>query len=134
MPQLDHFSFFSQVFWVLFSFTIFYFLNIRQILPAIGSILKVRRRVFQKSQDTFEKMQSNKTNNLVVESHTEFFALTKTFATFSFLTSDLKTNFLLVSNPSSSILVKNSFDSQLKNAAPKSIALKAFSYFVKKSF
>ena len=133
MPQLDHFSFFSQVFWVLFSFTIFYFLNIRQILPAIGSILKVRRRVFQKSQDTFEKMQSNKTNNFV-ESHTEFFALTKTFATFSFLTSDLKTNFLLVSNPSSSTLVKNSFDVQLKNAAPKFIALKTFSYFVKKSF
>ena len=125
MPQLDHFSFFSQVFWVLFFFTTFYFLNLRQILPAIASILKVRRRVLQKSQDTFDSMQSNKTGN-IIESHTEFFTFTKTFAFVSVgptssITSILKTPF-----------VKNSFDFEFKKISPKTLALNSFSRFARK--
>jgi len=125
MPQLDHFSFFSQVFWVLFFFTTFYFLNIRQTLPAISSILKVRRRVFQKSQDTFEKMQSNKTNNFV-ESDTEFFALTKTFATF--LIPSFTTHF----DPSTSVPIKSAFFAQLKTLAPTHVGLERLSGYIKK--
>lgn len=126
MPQLDHFSFFSQVFWVLFFFTTFYFLNLRQILPAIAAILKVRRRVLQKSQDTFDSMQSSKTTS-ILESHTEFFAFTKTFSSVSLvsvfgLARSLKVPF-----------VKDSFDLEVKKVAPKSLALDTFSLFVRKS-
>lgn len=125
MPQLDHFSFFSQVFWVLFFFTTFYFLNFRQTLPAIASILKVRRRVLQKSQDAFDNMQSNKTGN-TVESHTEFFAFTKTFASVSLVSVSGSTGLL------KSLFVKNSFDFEFKKVAPKSLALSAFSRFARK--
>lgn len=125
MPQLDHFSFFSQVFWVLFFFTTFYFLNLRQTLPAIASILKVRRRVLQKSQDAFDNMQSNKTGN-TVESHTEFFAFTKTFASVSLVSVSGSTGLL------KSLFVKNSFDFEFKKVAPKSLALSAFSRFARK--
>jgi hypothetical protein len=125
MPQLDHFSFFSQVFWVLFFFTTFYFLNIRQTLPAVASILKVRRRVLQKSQDAFNNMQSNKTGNSV-ESHTEFFAFTKTFASVSFSSTSAAVNLLKAP------FVKNSFDLEFKKVAPKTLALTTFSRFIRK--
>lgn len=127
MPQLDHFSFFSQVFWVLFFFTAFYFLNLRQTLPAVASILKVRRRILQKSQDTFENMQSNKSSDSV-ESHTEFFAFTKTFASVSLSPSASKAK-----TPLQASFVKTSFDSEFKKLAPQSLALKTFSFFVRKA-
>lgn len=126
MPQLDHFSFFSQVFWVLFFFTTFYFLNLRQTLPAIASILKVRRRVLQKSQDAFDNMQSNKTGN-TVESHTEFFAFTKTFASVSLVSA------LGIAGLFKAPFVKKSFDLEFKKVAPKSLALSVFSRFARKS-
>lgn len=127
MPQLDHFSFFSQVFWVLFFFTTFYFLNLRQTLPAVASILKVRRRVLQKSQDAFENMQSNKGGDFL-ESHTEFFAFTKTFASVSLTSSDV-TSKTLFKTP----FVKTSFDLEFKKLAPQSLALKAFSLFARRA-
>jgi hypothetical protein len=126
MPQLDHFSFFSQVFWVLFFFTTFYFLNLRQTLPAVASILKVRRRVLQKSQDAFDNMQSNKTGS-TAESHTEFFAFTKTFASVSLV------SVLGVASVLKSPFVKNSFDLEFKKVGPKTRALSVFSYFARKS-
>lgn len=126
MPQLDHFSFFSQVFWVLFFFTAFYFLNLRQTLPAVASILKVRRRVLQKSQDAFENMQSNK-NGAVVESHTEFFSFTKAFASVSLVSNVVSANLVLKAP-----FVKTFFDSEFKKVAPKALALKTFSLFVRK--
>jgi hypothetical protein len=127
MPQLDHFSFFSQVFWVLFFFTAFYFLNLRQTLPAVASILKVRRRVLQKSQDAFDNMQSNKGGDSA-ESHTEFFAFTKTFASVSLgSSSNMPKTFLQAP------FVKTSFDLEFKKLAPQSLALKAFSRFSRKA-
>jgi hypothetical protein len=124
MPQLDHFSFFSQVFWVLFFFTTFYFINLRQTLPAVASILKVRRRVLQKSQDTFDTMQSQKGGNST-ESHTEFFAFTKTFASVSLHSSTTRDFF-------QAPFVKTSFDSEFKKVAPHSLALNTLSFFVRK--
>ena len=109
-----------------FFFTTFYFLNLRQTLPAVASILKVRRRVLQKSQDAFDNMRANKTGN-TVESHTEFFAFTKTFASVS-LVSIFETASLLKAP-----FVKNFFDLEFKKVAPKSLALDIFSRFARKS-
>jgi hypothetical protein len=44
MPQFDIFSFFSQLFWVLFGFTAFYLLSTFYLLPALSTILKIRKR------------------------------------------------------------------------------------------
>lgn len=125
MPQLDSFSFFSQVFWVLFFFTFFYFINLRQVLPSIATILKVRRRTLQKSQAAFENMQSGKTES-VTESHVEFFSLAKHLAP-SISTSNENSNKFL-----SASYVKESFNSEFKKTAPSVVALKAFSCFARK--
>ena len=44
MPQFDTFSFFSQLFWVFAGFLFFYLAICFYLLPALGSILKVRKR------------------------------------------------------------------------------------------
>ena len=44
MPQFDTFSFFSQLFWVFAGFLFFYLAIWFYLLPALGSILKVRKR------------------------------------------------------------------------------------------
>lgn len=71
-------------------------------------------------------MQSSKTAS-TVESHTEFFAFTKAFASVS-LVSVLNTSGILKAP-----FVKNSFDLEFKKVAPKTLALSVFSRFAKKS-
>lgn len=44
MPQLDTYTYFSQVFWLLVIFTIFYILVLNNILPNISRGLKLRRK------------------------------------------------------------------------------------------
>ena len=44
MPQFDTFSFFSQLFWVFAGFLFFYLAICFYLLPALSSILKVRKR------------------------------------------------------------------------------------------
>jgi hypothetical protein len=44
MPQFDTFSFFSQLFWVFFGFITLYLLFCFYLLPALATILKVRKR------------------------------------------------------------------------------------------
>ena len=42
MPQLDVVTYFSQVFWVLFVFLFFYTVVLKQLLPLIARVVKVR--------------------------------------------------------------------------------------------
>ena len=44
MPQFDNFSFFSQIFWTLLFFLLFYLVLNYYLLPAIAISLKVRKR------------------------------------------------------------------------------------------
>jgi F-type H+-transporting ATPase subunit b len=44
MPQLDTYMYFSQVFWLLVLFTIFYILVLNNVLPKISRVLKLRRK------------------------------------------------------------------------------------------
>jgi hypothetical protein len=44
MPQLDTYMYFSQVFWLLVIFIIFYILVLNNILPKISRVLKLRRK------------------------------------------------------------------------------------------
>jgi hypothetical protein len=44
MPQLDTYMYFSQVFWLLIIFIIFYILVLNNILPKISRVLKLRQK------------------------------------------------------------------------------------------
>jgi F0F1-type ATP synthase membrane subunit b/b' len=44
MPQLDKFTYFSQVFWVFLLFVTFYLLLVKNLLPTLAGVLKVRRK------------------------------------------------------------------------------------------
>ena len=44
MPQLDTYMYFSQVVWLLIIFVFFYILILRNVLPAISRVLKLRRK------------------------------------------------------------------------------------------
>jgi hypothetical protein len=126
MPQLDYFSFFSQIFWVLFFFTTFYFLNVRQTLPALVCVLKIRRRFLQKSQSSFKNTQPNK----IFASHTEFFAVTKAYT--SPLNYTLKIGRFFGKFRSANIIYSY-FDKQLKNIASGLKASNSLFLFVKKT-
>ena len=43
MPQLDHLSYLSQVFWLIVIFGSFYFITLTYILPTISQIIKTRK-------------------------------------------------------------------------------------------
>jgi F0F1-type ATP synthase membrane subunit b/b' len=47
MPQLDKLTWFSQIFWVFALFLTFYILIVKNMLPQIGSMLKIRRKRIQ---------------------------------------------------------------------------------------
>ena len=44
MPQLDIYMYFSQISWLLVLFTTFYILVLKNILPIISRVLKLRRK------------------------------------------------------------------------------------------
>jgi len=44
MPQLDTYTFFSQVFWLILIFSVFYILILNNVLPNIARSLKLRRK------------------------------------------------------------------------------------------
>lgn len=125
MPQLDTFSFFSQVFWVLLFFTFFYFFNLRQVLPAVATILKVRSRTLQKSQAAFDNMRSGRSSS-TSESHVEFFSLAKHLAPAVSFSSDT------AGKSASAPFVKESFNAEFKKMGPLAAALKAVSCFSRK--
>ena len=53
MPQLDTYMYFSQVFWLLVIYSFFYILVLRNILPSVSRVLKVRRkRMSSEGSDT----------------------------------------------------------------------------------
>ena len=44
MPQLDSVTFLSQVFWLSIGFFIFYIIVVKNIIPSLGRMLKVRTK------------------------------------------------------------------------------------------
>jgi hypothetical protein len=79
MPQLDPFTFSSQVFWLITIFLVGYFLFFNYIIPTVYSTLKVRNQHFLKLQNqltsynlkkgTIENEYKNKLS-LIVNSNT----------------------------------------------------------------
>ncbi len=45
MPQFDKITFFNQIFWLLLTFSGFYFLILKNLLPALASGLKTRKKL-----------------------------------------------------------------------------------------
>lgn len=44
MPQFDKITFFNQIFWLIVTFSIFYFFILKNLLPALASGLKTRKK------------------------------------------------------------------------------------------
>ena len=54
MPQLDTLTYFTQVFWVFVTFTVFYAVCLRHILPGISRILKVRKKKLEYNKNAMD--------------------------------------------------------------------------------
>jgi len=106
MPQFDTFSFFSQIFWVFTSFTVFYLVMCFYILPALAITLKIRKHKLQGSNN------NTNDNNLLLPA-----TMTKNGSTILFL-QDVDTEFnwldswieesLIVNNSDNNLIVDNS--------------------------
>jgi len=93
MPQFDIFSFFSQLFWVLFGFTMFYLLSTFYLLPALSTILKIRKRKLSISNN------NNSTTKLTLTSSKTVYNFLNTFINnFSSQLLDIKTNSVISHN------------------------------------
>lgn len=65
MPQFDIFSFFSQLFWVFLGFLVFYLLICFYLLPAIASILKIRKRKLNQVSSNSNLFSDETSNNFL---------------------------------------------------------------------
>jgi hypothetical protein len=93
MPQFDIFSFFSQLFWVLFGFTIFYLLSTFYLLPALSTILKIRKRKLSMASN------NNTTTNLTVTSSKTVYSYLNSFINnYGLQLLDIKTNSIISNN------------------------------------
>lgn len=53
MPQFDKVTFFNQIFWVTLVFFTFYFVLLKQVLPALFLSLKTRKKAIKSYGDNF---------------------------------------------------------------------------------
>ena len=56
MPQLDTFTYLSQLFWVFVLFSGFYVLVLSDILPSFSQILKTRKKKLDQNGDNIENL------------------------------------------------------------------------------
>lgn len=74
MPQLDKLAYSTQIFWLLITFTSFYFVLLKNILPAILLNIKTRE---------------NLANNIVEENSSSSYEIKKANDTFTKINSDI---------------------------------------------
>jgi hypothetical protein len=119
MPQFDTFSFFSQLFWVFAGFLSLYLAICFYLLPALGSILKVRKRKLAQVTTSSE--------SVALVSNSSLLELTKqTFNSYSTKFSNLASS----SSDSSSVttaLTKNLGSITVKFAASRELNMTIFS-------
>jgi hypothetical protein len=119
MPQFDTFSFFSQLFWVFAGFLSLYLAICFYLLPALGSILKVRKRMLAQVTTSSE--------SVALVCNSSLLELTKqTFNSYSTKFSNLASS----SSDSSSVttsLTKNLGSITVKFAASRELNMAIFS-------
>ncbi len=83
MPQLDKFSFFTQIFWLIVLLFLFYLILINILLPNLAAILKIRyKKLFELKQSllNYSKIEIDlykfKKDNII---NILLFSLTSTF-------------------------------------------------------
>ena len=60
MPQFDTYAFFSQVFYFSLIFWVFYMIVLRDYLPKIGRLIKIREKILESSVDSSSYAQVTK--------------------------------------------------------------------------
>ena len=66
MPQFDKVTFFNQIFWVTVVFFTFYFVLLKQVLPALFLSLKTRKKAIKSYGNSLLGKEEASTN--VIES------------------------------------------------------------------
>jgi hypothetical protein len=69
MPQLDNVTFLSQIFWCFITFSSLYFIVLKNILPNIAKVLKVRKKLFDYYNSLFNNINSINNNYIIVKSN-----------------------------------------------------------------
>jgi hypothetical protein len=64
MPQLDNVTYLSQIFWCFITFSTLYFVLLKNILPNIAKVLKIRNRLLNYYNNLFKNL--NDINNSYV--------------------------------------------------------------------
>lgn len=54
MPQLDSLTYLTQIFWTLLTFSVFYAVCLRHILPGVSRILKVRKKKLEYNKNAMD--------------------------------------------------------------------------------
>jgi len=65
MPQFDSITFCTQVFWFTLVFTIFYIVVIRNFLPALTRIMKIRKKKLDADQNSSSSISDEENKALV---------------------------------------------------------------------
>lgn len=61
MPQLDHVTYFSQSFWLTVFFLSFYVILVKTLLPKVGTILKLRKKLTDPKNQSDQGVSSDST-------------------------------------------------------------------------
>lgn len=65
MPQLDKITYSSQIFWCLITFSTIYVVLLRNVLPNIAKILKIRKKLINNYEDILNSLKKEKKENIV---------------------------------------------------------------------
>ena len=68
MPQLDNVTFLSQIFWCFITFSLLYFIVLKNILPNIAKVLKIRKKLFDYYNSLFNNINTINNNYIVFKS------------------------------------------------------------------
>lgn len=68
MPQLDNVTFLSQIFWCFITFSLLYFIVLKNILPNIAKVLKIRKKLFDYYNSLFNNINIINNNYIIVKS------------------------------------------------------------------
>nr|YP_009446418.1 ATP synthase F0 subunit 8 [Ancoracysta twista]ATY40906.1 ATP synthase F0 subunit 8 [Ancoracysta twista] len=58
MPQLDHVTFMSQLFWLILFFLTFYVITLKYLLPSLGKALKIRKKRLEAGHKGVDQLKS----------------------------------------------------------------------------
>lgn len=101
MPQLDNVTFLSQIFWCFITFSLLYFIVLKNILPNIAKVLKIRKKLFDYYNSLFNNINTINNNYIVFKSSdisNLFFIINKNINDYNEIYKNINNNSYISSN------------------------------------